>query len=122
MKKLIACIIILMFSSCAYRPIVDIKGVNQTAYNQDLCECQQYAESVSVAGSGATGTLIGAAAGAILGGALSAILGGDVGKVAAAGAVSGAAMGSSSAAGDAAMTKAQIVRKCLQGRGYNVLN
>ena len=125
-KKSIIVMILLIFAGCAsYRPIVDLKtspGKTQLTYENDLRECQQYAKQVSVGTSTATGAGAGAAFGAIIGGVASAILGGDVGKSMALGASVGAISGGSSGAGHGAQSQIDIIRKCMQARGYSVLH
>jgi len=97
--------------------IIDDKGVDMAAYRQDLAECRGYAEQVrsgeKVAKGAATGTVIGGAIGAITGGSRdSAVRGAGVGAVS--GAVKGADRGEQEAV--------QVVKQCLRGRGYRVLN
>lgn len=102
-------------ASCAnYSPIVDSKGVDMSNYETDLSQCQQYAEQVSTGGDTATGAGVGAA----LGWALSAVSGGDNKVGASVGAVSGGAAG----LGRSAASQKEIIIRCLQGRGYKVLN
>lgn len=99
-----------------YELVVDMKGVNASAYALDLAECQDYVEQVSVAENAA----IGAAGGAVVGGVLGAVLGdSDLAKrTAGAGAVTGAVQGGGSANAE----RRKILRNCLIGRGYKVLN
>jgi hypothetical protein len=94
-------------------PIIDTKGVNVAAYQRDLTECQSYAQQVQVS----AGVAKGAAAGAAYGAAIGAIRG-DIGEAAGVGAVSGGAWSGLEADRD----KQQIVKRCLRGRGYRVLN
>jgi uncharacterized protein YcfJ len=108
--------------SCASRraargePIVDMKGVDPVAYNTDLGECKEYADQVNVGGDVATG----AATGAVVGGAIGAIFGNS--NTAARGAGAGAVTGGVSGAGRGLNERNQVVRNCLRGRGYRVLN
>lgn len=103
---------------CAYNrpPIVDMAGVDVAAWQRDLQECEAYADQVQVAaqaGSGAAaGAVVGAAVGAVFGNSTTAARG------AGAGAVSGAAGGTSRGFAE----RRQVVRNCLLGRGYRVLN
>ncbi|MCK5860047.1 MAG: hypothetical protein KAG72_11925 [Abyssibacter sp.] len=104
-------------SGCANRgPIVDTQGVSQAQYAQDLAQCEQYAEQVDMGSSAAGGALGGAAIGALLG----SIFGNsDTAKrTGGAGAVVGGAKG----AAQGAREKDQVVKNCLRGRGYRVLN
>ena len=98
------------------RPIVDLKGVNMVQYNADLMECQAYADQVE---SGRE-VVQGAVGGAVVGGAVGAAVGNsDTAKRAAGvGAIGGAARG----AAGAARERQQVIRNCLIGRGYRVLN
>lgn len=96
--------------------IIDEKGVDMSRYQQDLAECEQYAEGVQTGEKGARG----AASGAVIGGAVGAIFGGADGAArgAGAGAVTGGARGVSEGESD----KVNVVKRCLRGRGYKVLN
>lgn len=96
--------------------IVDTQGVDMTRYQTDLQECQAYADQVPVAERAATG----AVAGAVIGGAIGAILGDGEGaeRGAGTGAVSGGVRGVSSGLSE----RDQVVKRCIQGRGYRVLN
>jgi ABC-type multidrug transport system permease subunit len=98
-----------------YAPMVDT-GARIGVYEQDLAECQSYAQRVAGASEGAAA---GAVGGAIVIGLLSAVLGGGGhGRWAAAGAISG---GLSGAAAGEANQRAVVVR-CMSGRGYSTLN
>jgi len=96
--------------------IIDTKGVDMQYYQQDLQECQGFATQVSVAGK-ATKTAVG---GAVVGGVVGAIVGdsGTAKKGAGVGAVTGAVKGTSSGYRE----RRQVVKNCLRGRGYRVLN
>ena len=85
--------------------IIDQKGVNMAAYQQDLAECKTYSESVQTGEKAG----VGAASGAVVGGLIGAITGGSEGAVK--GAVS-----------QGAQEEVQVVKNCLRGRGYRVLN
>ncbi|MDP6435666.1 MAG: glycine zipper family protein [Gammaproteobacteria bacterium] len=107
---------LLLIAGCssAPQPIIDTKGVDMTVYQQDLAECQQYALQVDTS----SGVTKGAAVGAAVGGALGAVSGGS-GKR---GAASGAIVGATKSGGRAANEKQAVVKNCLRGRGYRVLN
>jgi len=96
--------------------IIDEKGVDMNAYQQDLAECRGYASQVKTGEK--TGK--GAASGAVVGGLIGAITDGTDGAVrgAGVGAVGGAAKGASQGERD----EVQVVKRCLRGRGYSVLN
>ncbi len=96
--------------------IIDTKGVDMAQYRQDLGECQSYAQQVSAAERTATT----AAGGAVVGGVLGAVVGNSTTakKGAGVGAVTGGVRGASSAYRE----KDRVVKNCLRGRGYRVLN
>ena len=98
------------------QPIIDTKGVNMSQYELDLEECSTFSEDISTGKSIAKGAVTGAAVGAVI----EAITDderswGDTFEV---GAVSGGAQSGIRAT----RQKEQIVRRCLRGRGYKVLN
>lgn len=94
-------------------PIVDTKGVDMVKYEQDLQDCSQYADQirteVGVAKGAAAGAAVGAAAGAISGDA-------------AEGAGYGAIGGGAQSARLNEREKQDVVKNCMRGRGYRVLN
>ncbi|SRR6056297_2076008 len=97
--------------------IIDKKGVDMNRYRQDLAECKEYAQEVRrgemVARGAGSGAAVGAAVGAIVGdNTESAVRGAGVG------AVSGGARGMS--AGE--REEMRVIKRCLAGRGYRVLN
>jgi hypothetical protein len=94
-------------------PINDTKGVNMAHYEADLADCESYAEQVRIE----KGVAKGAAAGAAVGGATGAVIG-NAADGAGVGAISGAAR----SAQIGAREKSQVVKNCLRGRGYKVLN
>jgi uncharacterized protein YcfJ len=120
--KILICIglsfAVLLQGCASYRPLVDARSVsNSHQYEQDLRECQHYAAQVSPAQSAAAGALLGA----LLGAAISGALGGNryvTEHIAAAGAVQGAANGAVGGAG----AQVQIIRNCMDDRGYTVLD
>lgn len=127
MNKLFeACLLstVLMLSGCASNSqtqatggvIVDTKGLDMSAYYQDLHECRNFAAQVNMGGQvvekSITGALIGGAVGAIAGDS-------DAAKRAAGvGGLLGAVKGS----GQASREKQRVLRNCLAERGYRVLN
>ena len=123
MKKLLALssLVVAVTVGCAganVRPIVDMKGVNESTYEKDLSECQTYAQQQS--GMGETAAK-GAGAGAVVGGLLGLVTGGNgsgIAQAAGAGAVIGAAGG----AFTGNQAQEAVVKRCLSGRGYKVLN
>src|SRR5512132_1083790 len=104
MRIRVAAILALCTAACSSDPIVDMKGVDQERYSQDLAECRQYADQVHVARSAGGGALLGAAGGAAVGGG--------------AGGTSGLFAGGASGANK----EQRVVRNCLRGRGYHVLD
>jgi len=112
---------VLALSGCASQRdnggiIVDKKHVDMHAYRQDLRECQAYASEVdagaTVAKSAGTAAAVGGAIGAIFGNSHTAA------RSAGAGAVAGTAKG----IGAVSREKEQVVKRCLRGRGYRILN
>lgn len=105
------------------QPMVDTKGVDSSRYNQDNYECQQYANQVSPVGDAAVGAVGGAAAGAALGAITGALVGGvGAGEAAAFGAATGGALGLGGGAVTGVQNQNDVYRRCMAGRGYNVLN
>jgi hypothetical protein len=97
-------------------PIIDMKGVDEEEFATDWAECEAYSEEVSVA----KGTAKGAGLGAVIGAAAGAI-GGDSGDVAE-GAAYGGLYGGTGSGLDAKRDKEYVFKRCMAGRGYNVLN
>jgi outer membrane lipoprotein SlyB len=96
--------------------IIDTKGVNMAHYETDLAQCKEYSSQVAVGEK----TAKGAASGAVVGGAIGAVVGNskDVARGAGVGAITGGARGVSQGEQD----KVRVVKNCLRGRGYRVLN
>jgi phage tail tape-measure protein len=115
MKRVLVSVAAALVAGCSSHPepIVDTKGINLAAYQSDLVECQKYAAQINPAAGVAKGSVAGAAVGAAVG-----AIGGDVGQGAAVGAVSGGASSALKADED----KQNVVKRCLSGRGYKVLN
>lgn len=98
------------------RPIVDTKGIDLEAYEADLQECYVFADEVEAGRKVATG----AATGAVVGGVIGAAAGNS--ETAKRGAGVGAASGTLGGASSAMQERQRVVRNCLTGRGYLVLN
>lgn len=115
MSRLIRFVTFLLLMGCAAHPdpIIDTKGVNMEQYRRDLEECQNFAEPIQTE----VGAAKGAAAGAAVGGATGAVTGN-----AAEGAGVGAIAGAARSAQINEREKQQVVKNCLKGRGYRVLN
>ena len=96
--------------------IVDEKGIDVDKYYTDLLECQAYASHVDVQAN--TGSA------ALAGGLFGALIGGMAGNRNTAGIIG--LLGAAEAAGQAnqqsSNTVQKIMRECLRGRGYRVLN
>lgn len=96
-----------------YVPLVDTQGKSQSILDNDIRECQQFAQQRA----GAAETAV---AGAIVGGVLMALLmpRGYRNESARSGMILGAAAGGV----QGNETQEVIIKRCLAGRGYNVLN
>ncbi|MFO0996427.1 MAG: glycine zipper family protein [Alphaproteobacteria bacterium] len=123
MKPVIAATAAILIAGCAnsYRPIVDSKGTDMSNYEQDLTECRSYASQVSPAGTAAGGAVLGAAAGGALG-AVGGAFSGHPGFGAARGAALGGTGGLLAGGYKGAQDQTHIVRNCMRGRGYRVLD
>ena len=121
-KRTITCTLIgVLLTGCAntganYRPMIDSKNVDFNKYEQDLQDCQNYARQTHGAGEGA-------AAGAVAGAALSALVAAAGGKRydKTASAKQGAVMGAAAGAAQGESDQRSVIRRCLAGRGYSVL-
>ena len=115
MYRLITAVTIALVSGCASHPgpIIDTKGVNMAAYHQDLTECSGYSDQIRTE----NGAVKGAATGAAIGSAIGAIFG-NAGQ----GAATGAVQGGVESAFLNEDEKQLVVRRCMAGRGYSVLN
>ncbi len=109
-------------SGCANRQgssgavIIDTQGVDMVAYQRDYADCQGYAGQVST-GQRAAGQSVG---GAVVGGAVGAIAGNS--STAQRGAGIGGLLGLFRGASSGQQEKRRVLRNCLIGRGYRVLN
>ena len=97
-------------------PIIDTQGVNLAQYNQDLLECENYADEVQIAQKAASG----AVAGAAIGGVFGAVIGNS--DTAKRGAGVGAVGGGARGVGEGIRERERVIKSCLRGRGYRVLN
>lgn len=98
-------------------PIVDMQGVDAKQYEIDLADCQGYADEVKIGKHAAGGAAAGAAVGAVAG-AVSGANKTGIGQAAGIGGVYGGTMTGVSAVHESR----HVVRECLRGRGYRVLN
>ena len=114
-------LMVLLLGACAgadIRPIVDMRGVNEARYENDLTECQNYAKEAGGMGGKAAK---GAGAGAVVGGLLGLVTGGNRTEIIQA-AGAGTVIGGAGGAYKGNESQEAIVKKCLVGRGYKVLN
>lgn len=118
-----AAIIVLLLASCRQvdeitgnRPIVDTKGVDMQVYESDLEDCYAFADQVDADNK----ILTGAATGAVVGSVIGAAAGKS--ETAKRGAGVGAASGTLSGTSSVIAERQRVVRNCLAGRGYLVLN
>lgn len=116
MRQTVSCLLgALVLAGCANDPIIDMRGVDEQKYRQDLADCRGYASQVNVAESAAKEAAIGAAVGGLIGAAV-----GDsetAERIGGAAAVGGAAEGAESAE----KRKQRVLHSCMKGRGYSVL-
>ncbi|MDR9830625.1 glycine zipper family protein [Vibrio sp. FNV 38] len=125
-------ITLLAFSSASMaNVIVDTKGVDQTQYHADLYECQQLSQQAQQQQTDSLGhDVIGSTAkGAVLGAAGSAIAGGSGSKGAKVGAGIGVIGGALKHGSQKRYNEQEhevevqtVMRNCMVGRGYRVLN
>ncbi|WP_028357482.1 glycine zipper family protein [Brackiella oedipodis] len=117
--KVSALAAILALTACGtnYRPMVDSKGQDMSFYESDLMECQHYAEQNSTVTNTAGSTLLGAA----LGTAIGAVSGGNHNTLAS-GAAIGGITGLAGGGAKAHYDEKHIIRECMRGRGYRVLD
>ncbi len=113
--KAILLIAAVWVAGCASHPdpIVDMKGVNVAQYEEDLAQCKSYGDEVNVG----EGVAKGAVTGAVIGGVVGAI-GGNAERSAG----YGAAAGGTKSGVRNQREKEQVVKRCMRGRGYRVLN
>jgi len=118
MRKILIATVLL--AACAAEPrhsvIIDKQGVDMNQYYHDLDQCASYAEEVRTGANTATG----AGRGAVVGGAIGGILAGGDG--AAKGAGVGAVTGGAKGYAGSEQEQRQVVKNCMRGRGYKVLN
>ncbi len=109
---------IILLSACSNTPkyIVDVSPSERLIFEQDISECEALADQVDTSGEIAEGTLTGAAVGAVIGGVS------DGARGAGRGAAAGGVLGALGGAGGAHTQKNLIARKCLENRGWVILN
>jgi outer membrane lipoprotein SlyB len=96
--------------------IIDTQGVDMSDYHQDLADCENYARQIDVRAE----TTESVVEGAVVGGVIGAVLGNHetAERSAGAGAIIGGVKGNKRARYE----QERVVRRCLNGRGYKVLN
>ena len=116
MKKTITLLLcVTLIAGCAtrgsnYIPVVDLKNKNSVNYRVNLSECQTFAKKRMGAGEGA---LLG-----IFAGIVAAAITGTSNR----GRNRAIALGATTGAYSNNETQESIIKKCLRGRGYIVLN
>jgi hypothetical protein len=98
-------------------PIIDRKGVDMRRYYDDKAECETYANEVRTGEKVARG----AVGGAVVGGAIGTIIDREPNS-AERGAGAGAVTGGVRGAQEGIRETERVVKQCLRGRGYRVLN
>ena len=119
------CLLVIGLTACTTdRVVVDKRGLDQARYEKDLAECRDYKQQVPVGEEMAKGAAVGAAVGGLLG-ATAGVSGRNShnrGDNVVDGAAVGAVYGATDKMIDTSEEKARIVKNCLRGRGYRVLN
>jgi outer membrane lipoprotein SlyB len=123
MKTIIIFVLVISLAGCShYHPIIDTQGVDQAQLEQDLKECQEYADQISPGKTALFNAGVGAGIGAIIGLAVGVAFDQrHAGQLAAFGASIGGVKGAVNGGAYAGLTQQQIVCRCMMGRGYNVL-
>lgn len=123
MQKFLLVLAMTLLAGCASSdrfvdaPIIDRKGVDMAKYAADKEECEQYAAEVNRGEKVARGAI----GGAVVGGAIGAIIN-RRSNAAERGAGVGAVTGGVGGAREGNREAEQVIRQCLRGRGYKVLN
>jgi outer membrane lipoprotein SlyB len=110
-------------SACAgadYRPVVDMRGHSEAAYDRDVAECQQTARTARNNTKEAENAGIGAAAGGA-GGAVLGAIGGSPLLGAGVGALAGLVGTGGYEEATTEKREERIVRNCMRARGYSIL-
>ncbi len=97
-------------------PIIDSQGVILAQYDADLAQCEVYADEVAIAQKAGAG----AVSGAVIGGVFGAVVGNS--STAQKGAGIGAIGGGARGVGEGIRERERVIKRCLIGRGYRVLN
>jgi len=115
MRQMLMILLIIILYGCAAHPepIVDTRGVDKARYERDLADCNAYGDQIHIEEGVAKGAVAGAAVGSATG-----AISGD----AASGAGYGAIYGAADSARLNDREKQRVVKNCMRGRGYRVLN
>ena len=120
MKKTAITLILIQLAGCAsvsdeYRPMVD-SAVGTQNYERDVVQCQAYAKQQVSAENAAV-------VGAVLGGIFGLLFARSNGGYKQNSSIAlGALAGGSGAAAGEASSQRETIKRCMQGRGYSVLN
>ena len=120
-KTMLAALLVLAGCASHYQPIIDPQTSQGGNFDRDLEDCRGLAEQQDVGREVGTRTLVGGGVGAALG-AIFGAFGGNAGAGAALGAAVGGASGAGSGALQSQQERDRVVRNCMVGRGYRVLN
>ena len=127
---LLVAVVTLVLAACAVAPIarddyslIDPRGVDMGQYQQDYADCAALANQTRPEDRAAAGAVGGAAIGAVFGALLGAVICGRecANTGAGIGAVSGVAHGAAGGAASGIQEQQVALRRCLAGRGYNVI-
>jgi outer membrane lipoprotein SlyB len=119
-----------VLAGCAVAPVaredyslIDPRGVDMGRYQQDYADCAGLANQTRPEDRAAAGAVGGAALGAAFGALLGAVICGRdcAGYGAGMGAASGLAHGVVGGAASGVDEQQMVLRRCLAGRGYNVI-
>ena len=121
--KTLAVVLLFQLTACSSiedvtgnTPIIDTQGVNLSRYEGDLSACQAYADEVQIVQKAAAGSV----SGAVIGGLLGAVWGNS--NTAQRGAGVGAVGGGAKGVVRGVRERDRVIKRCLMGRGYRVLN
>ncbi|MGI9277693.1 MAG: hypothetical protein ACR2PT_22955 [Endozoicomonas sp.] len=123
LKPISALLAASVLAGCAYNsaPVVGPHDKTDLEYQQDYVECQQYAAKVDKSEAMKAGAVNAGVLGALSGAAVGLIDGG-VAEGAVVGGVAGASAGAAGGAAKATQDQAYVLRRCLAGKGYDVLD
>jgi hypothetical protein len=115
-------LLLLLLAGCANKVIIDPKASTTPAnIYLDQMECERISEEVNYAGEMSKSAALQGLASALIGAWIASKTNMPVNTAASAGLASGAIVGSGSGAYSAYQRRNAIVKTCLSGRGYKVL-